>query len=129
MFFIDIYVKTDGAWNKVNVQDGAKIKYMAPAMIEFYIIDINGEIIPCQAEPGMTWGEWINSSYSQNDMFTWTIDYNFGGRIVASDTVYSYCISDTENAEEVHDLHSINEYSHYKLWIWDDSFENPEDPL
>jgi hypothetical protein len=113
VFFIDIYVKTDGVWNKVNVQNGSKIKYMAPTMIEFYIVDIDGEIIPCQAEPGMTWSEWINSSYSQNDIFTWTIDYNFGGRIAASDTVYSYCISDTENTEEVHEFHSIKEYNQY----------------
>ena len=61
MFFIDIYVKTDGAWNKVNVQDGSKIKYMTPAIIEFQIGE-NMEYF--HADMGMTWGDWVNTSYS-----------------------------------------------------------------
>lgn len=61
MFFIDIYVKTDGAWNKVNVQDGSRIRYMAPVIIEFLIDNGTYEM---KAENGMTWGEWVNSSYN-----------------------------------------------------------------
>lgn len=57
VFFIDIYVKIDGAWNKVNVQSGSKIKYMSQdielggdTMLQF---TIDGDAF--QAENGTRW--------------------------------------------------------------------------
>jgi hypothetical protein len=60
VFFIDIYVKTDGAWNKVNVENGAKIKYMNQVILISF--DVNGTTY--EAEEGMTWYEWVESDYN-----------------------------------------------------------------
>lgn len=100
MFFIDIYVKTDGAWNKVNVQDGSKIKYMnqdtelgGDGLLQF---TIDGDTF--QAENGTRWADWVDSEYAyKNDTSKYTMWYVDSGYIylenVAVDT-YILCNSD-----------------------------------
>lgn len=76
MFFIDIYVKTDGAWNKVNVKSGSKIKYMSQdiesggdTLLQF---TIDGDTF--QAENGTRWIDWVDSEYAyQHDSSKYTM--------------------------------------------------------
>lgn len=73
----------------------------------------------------MTWGEWIESSYSQNSSFTWKIDSSFGNRIIAFDGNSDY--SPTLEGASILDTDIIIESGHYTLYIVNTN-EEPEMP-
>ena len=57
---MDIYIKTDGAWNKASVNNGSKLKYLNKViLISFTIAGTS-----YQAEEGMTWNDWVASIYN-----------------------------------------------------------------
>ena len=63
---MDIYMKTNGTWGIISMENGGQlgIEKMPKLMISFTVAGT-----AYQAELGMTWGEWVESSYNTNTAY------------------------------------------------------------
>ena len=94
---MDIYIKTDGIWNLVDIISRTKITYPENKLIKFTIEDKNASMIKeYQAVFGMTWKEWIESEYTNTTPSTNT-SFTINNDVVYANTVISpkYIVTNT----------------------------------